>query len=134
MLANCNECGGLFNKVAGDVCPKCLDQEEEEYQKVRKYLLDNPSALIDEIIEETGVDVDKIRQFLESGRLTETKLILESDITCQMCGRPIVMGTLCRFCQKQVSQGLVDEAKPKQQADAKKASRDGMYTKPYLKE
>ena len=133
MLANCKDCGGLFNKTASEACPKCLESEEEEYQKVRQYLLDDPSALIDELVEETGVSVEKIRYFLETGRLTETKLIIDSDLTCQMCGRQISFGTLCRFCSKKVSQGLSGSDK-KDIEIREKSSRDGMYTKPYLKD
>lgn len=140
MLANCKECGTLFNKISTEICNKCLDIEEEEYQGVRKYLEENPDALIDDVVEATGISVEKIRKFLEEGRLTETKFVIESDIVCQVCGRAISTGNLCKFCAKKVAQGLSGEKETMVDEDVKKEiikskEKDGgMYTKPYLKD
>ena len=120
MLANCKECGTLYNRISSDFCNKCQDAEEEAYQVVRKYIEENPDALIDEIVDATDVSVEKIRKFLEEGRLTETKIIIESDINCQVCGRAISAGNLCKFCAKKVAQGLSGEKETMVDEDVKK--------------
>lgn len=38
-LAKCKRCKNLFNKIVDkDICPACMEKEEEEFQKVKDFL------------------------------------------------------------------------------------------------
>lgn len=95
-LKNCSQCGSLYAYAGRNICNKCLDQEEEEYKLVRRYVRDHPGASVFEVSEETKVEEEKILQFIRDGRLQSQgfKGVLE----CDACGKPINMGRLCEDC------------------------------------
>ena len=42
-LMNCRNCKKLFNYIAGEkLCPACKEKLEEKFQKVKKYIEENP--------------------------------------------------------------------------------------------
>ena len=93
-LRNCSICGRLFAYQQGrTICSRCLDQEEEQYAIVRKYVRDHPGATVFEVAEETGVEEEIILQFLRDGRLQSRGFaeVLE----CQRCGKIISSGKYC---------------------------------------
>src|SRR5699024_11870168 len=71
-LKNCERCGEIFASIGDkDVCPKCGRQEEEDFQKVYRFLTNrkNREATILEIVEATGVEEDLIIKFMKQNRL-----------------------------------------------------------------
>ena len=64
-LRNCSECGRLFAYQGRDICSRCLEGEDEEYMVVRRYVRDHPGASVFEVADETGVEEEKILQFLK---------------------------------------------------------------------
>lgn len=91
-LANCKECGKLFLKTSSDICPECQKKEEEDFNRVKEYLKENPTSSISEIMEATGVSEAKISKFIRAGRLSIKP-------TCESCGKVIDSGRLCPECR-----------------------------------
>ncbi len=106
-LRNCKECGRLFGFVGRNICGKCQEKEEEEYMVVRRYVRDHPGATVFEVAEDTGVEEEKIINFLKDGRLQSKGL--EMTLKCRNCGASIMSGDYCYSCQVQL-QGKLDSA------------------------
>lgn len=122
-LRNCAECGRLFVFVNRNICPACIEKEEEMYEKVRKYLKENPGVPIQEVSEKTGVPEEKIIRFLREGRLEATSVA--GGLTCESCGRPIKMGFLCDSCREQVAREMKEIAGSSKLAARKEKERRG---------
>lgn len=100
-LANCSRCDALFVQTFRDVCPKCFQQIEEEYEKCAKYLRkrENRGATIYQLSEATGVSVKQITRFIREGRLS----IADNPnmgYPCEKCGTIIRAGSFCDSCAK----------------------------------
>lgn len=108
-LSNCKRCGKLFVKMNKAICPECLEQEEEDFEKVKKYLDDNPTATINQVSRETEVSEKMIRKFIEEGRLLTTKYAGIS-VSCKRCGKDINEGRYCDACQAEL-QNQMEAAK-----------------------
>ena len=125
-LKNCKRCGKLFLRVSRDICPDCFKQEEEDFEKVKKYLDDHPKAKIIEVSTETGVSQKQIKKFIEEGRLMASKYEAIS-VECRSCGAEITAGKYCEKCQEKLSKGFEaakgDEQKKEKDTSQKEAGR-----------
>lgn len=99
-LRNCPECGRLFAYQSRNLCSKCLEKEEHDYNVVRRYVRDHSGASIFEVAEATGIDEEKILQFLRDGRLQSKGFA--NVMECERCGRRISSGRLCDSCRAQL--------------------------------
>lgn len=96
-IRNCSRCGKIYIYDGFNICLDCRRKDEEDFQKVKKYLEENPGANVMEVTEETGVDSRKVIEFLKEGRLEikeDNNLLLQ----CERCGRPIRTGRFCEKC------------------------------------
>lgn len=66
---NCRRCGRLFLSAGPVVCPGCLAAEEEEFDRVRSYLLEHPGANLDQVARGTGLSPATVLRYLQQGRL-----------------------------------------------------------------
>ncbi len=98
-LKNCYRCGGLFAYTGRNICNKCLEKEEEEYNIVRKYVRDHPGASIIEVSEATDIEEEKILQFVRDGRLKSKGFT--GVLACERCGKSISSGRFCEDCMQQ---------------------------------
>lgn len=103
-LRNCAECGRLFAYQGRNICSRCLEKEDEQYTIVRKYVRDHSGASIFEVADATGVEEDKILQFLRDGRL-ESKGFTNV-LECERCGRQISSGRYCQRCLAELGNEL----------------------------
>ena len=99
-LRNCSRCGKMFNYIAGPImCENCKKELEEDFQKVKKYITDNPTASLKQITDDNNVKTSQIREWIREERLMFAK---ESPIqlTCENCGAPIQKLGLkkCEYC------------------------------------
>ena len=99
-----------------NICLKCRKEDEEDFQKVKEYLDENPGADISEVTQETEVDSKKIIEFLKQGRLEikdEDNLLL----SCERCGASIKTGRFCEKCivqmQKEFKESIGGGRDPK---------------------
>jgi len=98
-LRNCIRCGKIFAYTYSPICNKCLEEEEEDFKKVKEYLNENPGSTAFEVSEATGVSVEKIMKFLREERLElsdDNKNLL---LQCESCGKPIKTGRFCNECR-----------------------------------
>lgn len=98
-LANCSRCDVLFVQGARDICPKCYQLVEQEYEKCAKFLRkrENRGSTIHQVSEATGVSVKQITKFIKEGRIS-----VEGNphlgYPCERCGTLIRAGNLCDSC------------------------------------
>lgn len=110
-LANCPRCGKLFVKNGiRDICDECYKKEEEQFDKVYKFIRkrENRSATLKQVNEGTGVPEDIIIRFIKQGRL-RTKMMENLTYPCERCGAPIHEGRLCEKCQKEIQNDIKAE-------------------------
>lgn len=105
-IKNCKRCGRMYNYITGaPICDQCKQKEEDDFQKVKKYIYDNRGAAMKDVSEACEVSIEKITRFLKDGRLEikeGTNIILE----CENCSRPITTGRYCQECSKKLEREL----------------------------
>ena len=102
-IRNCRRCGKVFNFVGSMVCNDCVQQEQEDFEKIRNYLFDHPNSITIDVSKATGVDPKVISRMLKEGRLLADNIRVSDsdDLKCEKCGQAISKG---RFCEKCVSE------------------------------
>lgn len=125
-VKNCRKCGKLFNYISGmPICQGCKEKNEEVFQKVKKYIRENPRADIREVSMECEVEIGQIQQWIREERLEFTD---DSPIKlpCENCGAMIRAGKYCEKCKSSMARNLssaiekpkmVVTATPKKQDD-----------------
>ncbi|HHY23555.1 MAG TPA: MerR family transcriptional regulator [Clostridiaceae bacterium] len=116
-LRNCRKCGKLFNYIGGvSMCQVCKDEDEADFQKIKKYLYENPGASISQISGELNMTIEKIKRFLREGRL---EIVGDNGIPvlhCEKCSKPIKTGRFCEDCSRGISKefsSVIDKIKNK---------------------
>ena len=124
-VRNCKSCGRMFNYLGGPpICPVCKSKTEDDFQKVKEYIRENPGAQIAEIAEANEVTVQQIRQWVREERLEFAK---DSQIAlnCEKCGASIRTGRFCEKCKNNMASDLTDAfAKPVAIEEPKKHEHD----------
>ncbi len=133
-LRNCPRCGRIFaDNGTHRICSDCRHQEEDDYEKVKAFLWDNPRSTIGKVHEETGVSEDTIIKFIRENRLITEGLEIKASLKCQRCGTTISHGRFCQKCQDELVDGFSDTGKEKKSKKKKKSGSD-MYIKDRIKE
>ncbi len=137
-LRNCPVCGKVFVKINRNLCPDCIDKEEQEFEEVRKYLKDNPGASVMEIAEVTSVDENKILKWMREGRIDVT-FTGGVGLNCKRCGVQITAGNLCAKCAKALANqfktiSTTPAAKPEEPEKNKDPKAKGMFVAERLRE
>lgn len=105
-LRNCKRCGKMYTYVTGiPICDQCKQKDEDDFQKVKKYINENRNSSMKEISEACEVSVEKITRFLREGRLEireNANIVLE----CEDCGTSIMTGRFCQQCSKKLEREL----------------------------
>lgn len=105
-VKNCRKCGKIFNYIQGlPICPACKEKAEELFQKVKKYIRENPRADIREVSAECDVEIGQIQQWIREERLEFTD---DSPIKlpCENCGAMIRAGKYCERCKAAMAKNL----------------------------
>jgi len=100
-VIHCKICKRMFQYVGfGDkICPACKEKDEEDFQRVKTYLRDNPGRTVNQTAEDCDVPTERIRAWLRDERLEFTGTG-ETGLTCERCGAPIMSGTICDVCRQ----------------------------------
>ncbi|MCE5169298.1 flagellar protein [Paenibacillus profundus] len=119
-LSNCPRCGRLFAKAFRDLCPACLKEIEQEYERCVAYLREKRQAAMQELSEETEVSVRQITQFIKEGRIS---VYQAPNLTyeCELCGNPIREGHMCEVCRTRLIRDM-NEARQETSATVEKPS------------
>ncbi len=98
-VKNCKNCKRLFNYIAGQqLCPACMAELEEKFQKAKTYINENKGATIESVAEEVEVPESQVRQWIREERLIFANASV-AGIVCESCGTPIVTGRFCEKCK-----------------------------------
>lgn len=118
-VANCPRCGKIFVKGFAEVCPNCLRDLEQQYEKCLKYLRQNKGVNINELSDATDVSVKQITKFIREGRISIMHAPNMS-YPCEVCGTLIRENTICEPCRmklvKDVRNNSEDERRRQEQA------------------
>ena len=122
-VKQCKQCGRLFESFGAHICPRCTEDLEESYNKVKDYVYDHPDANVFDVSKETGVPEKTVLEFLREGRLSMST----ADLECEECGKPITTGKLCSECKNKLENVLMSAYKPpkKEDSDNGKSSPSG---------
>ena len=98
-LRNCARCGKMFNYIGGQpICDPCKKALEDDFQKVKQYIQDNPAATLKQISEDNEVTTKQIQQWIREERLMFSK-DSPLQLLCENCGEPIQTGRFCAKCK-----------------------------------
>jgi len=103
--------------MGAPICPACRQKAEDDYQKVKQYIRDNPGVGVYEVSVECEVDQQQIRQWIREERLefAEGSAV---DLSCEKCGVAIRTGRFCDKCKASMINTMNDtfsRLKPKQE-------------------
>ena len=87
-VEQCRSCGRLFPYLARGWCSDCLETKEREFRAVRDYLRDKPGSPIPLVAADTGVEEERIVEFIREGRLEFNSGDTGGARTCELCGKP----------------------------------------------
>ena len=105
-VKNCKKCGRLYNHLVGpNYCPRCMNDMEEKFQEVKKYIYEHPGAGVTEVSEQMDVSPGQIRQWVREERLQFAEGSV-TDITCENCGVNIFSGRFCTKCKGEMVRNL----------------------------
>lgn len=110
-VRNCKQCKKIFMFVTGpQICDDCKKLDEEDFNKVRKFLRDYPGATMNEVSSATEVPVNKIHRYLKDDRIEVSE---DSPIAlqCETCGVRIKSGRFCMECSKKVARDMMSAGK-----------------------
>ena len=127
----CRECRKIFQYVTGPVlCPVCRKKDEEEFEKVRKFLREFPGANMQEVSDNTGVSPAKISRWLKEERL-EVSEDSPVALNCEKCGVRIRSGRFCVECSKGLAREMMNVGMELKQSLSKMSDRkpDRVYEK-----
>lgn len=118
MLRNCSECNKIFSHRINKLCPECVKNRNNQFNLVKDYLRSHPNALLGKVVTETGVSVERVKEFIQEGRLK----VIPADYhhKCQLCGTRITSGKICNQCELR----LRYSEKAKYQSDSNNKKHD----------
>ncbi len=123
-LGNCPRCGKLFANNFRDICPACIKEIEEEYERCLKYLREEKTATIQEVHEATGVSIKQITKFIKEGRISVANNP-NMMYPCEVCGTMIREGNMCDSCRARLTRDLTAAAKKEALRPNDKEDRQG---------
>lgn len=123
-VSNCKGCGRLYNVMGTErLCPECMRQLEEKFQKVKAFLNEHPNSPIDIVSEENDVSVKQIRQWVREERLAFAEGSAVG-IECESCGKMILTGRYCDSCRGKIANNLMSALERPKPQETKKAVHD----------
>ena len=110
-VGNCQRCGKIFNYVAGQrICEHCRKELEEQFQKVKEFIKENPNMGVKEVAEACEVPENQIKQWVREERLEFSKGA--GVLSCEKCGEAIATGRFCEKCKAEMSGNLNAAVQP----------------------
>lgn len=116
-IVSCEGCGTIMTRSFRNVCPNCVQQEEENFERVKFYVRDHPQCTVADIVHDLEIPPEQINELLESGRLEKTGTVF--DHQCKTCGKLIKSGLICGDCSHELQaklQGLQESISKQKQA------------------
>ena len=109
----------MYSSLVHDLCPDCQKLDEDDFKKVRDFVKENPKVSVEVVVEATGVDEEKVREYVRQGRL-DVASFEGKVIECRKCGKPIESGDYCVLCMNSISNTFRNPEGSKDDKDKKK--------------
>ncbi len=95
----CKLCHRMLNRRRDGYyqCPECNGTYKDNLMKTKEYLLENPDATFEEIVEGTLLPEETIMFFIDHGMIIIPTTNKNFSI-CKNCGRVIIEGRYCNNC------------------------------------
>ncbi|MDF2683778.1 MAG: flagellar protein [Brevibacillus sp.] len=122
-LANCSRCDALFVQAVRDICPKCYQAVEQEYELCARFLRkrENRGSNIHQVSEATGVSIKQITKFIKEGRISVAGNP-SLGYPCESCGIMIRVGNICESCMKGLKHDITQQLEVDQRLEDDKLS------------
>ena len=106
-LTKCARCQRIFDKVRSSVCPRCQDDENADFDKIRAVLDRSPNLNAEQVSEEAHVSVDCVMRMIDDGLIANVNLT--EKIKCGRCGAPAISLSkkLCQACLEKLNAEMV---------------------------
>jgi predicted amidophosphoribosyltransferase len=127
-IANCEKCGAVFLKTLKSICPKCIKQEESDFQQAVVWLRENPGETMNSLSKATGIEMRDILRWVREQRLMFSRNA--GAPVCRKCGMVIDAGELCETCKSSLSREITGSANPAPGARQKEKGSGGMHYVP----
>lgn len=101
-VANCPRCGKVFVKGFNDVCPNCVKEIDQQYERCVKYIRENKGTSINDLSEATEVSIKQITKFIREGRISIMNAPNMS-YPCEVCGTLIRDKMICESCRSNLA-------------------------------
>ncbi|MBP1157809.1 MULTISPECIES: flagellar protein [unclassified Paenibacillus] len=124
-VENCVRCGKVYLKNNFGMCTNCIKDIEAEYEKCLKFLRENRTCTIQELSDETGVDMKQIVKFIREGRIS-IRNNPNMGYECDMCGTIIRTNNICDNCRSRLAKDFdhlhEDEERKKSREEQQRGS------------
>ncbi|SFK90416.1 hypothetical protein SAMN05216390_1056 [Lachnospiraceae bacterium KH1T2] len=101
-IRTCKKCHTIFQYVGYGsevLCPRCYKEDNELFEKARKFLYENPGANLKVVADHCEIDIKVVQRWIEEGRL-EFASTEGAKLKCIRCGASIFTGRFCKKCKK----------------------------------
>lgn len=128
-LATCPRCQKLFNKTESQVCVNCQAAEDEDLEKVRQVIRDNPDMNAEDVASEAEVAVRVVNRMLDEGMIERVSSSDLEQIKCGRCGAPAISASkkLCERCLAALNKEMA-QAQANIKLGMRKKTQIGMYS------
>lgn len=124
-VANCPRCGKIYVKGFAEVCPNCLKDLEQQYEKCVKYLRENKGVNINELSEATGVAVKQITKFIKERRISIVNAP-NMAYPCEICGTVLRENVICETCRLKLVKDTRNNAEDERRVEERKQQENRM--------
>ncbi len=107
-IVNCKRCNKIFKKMVSEICPTCVEKENEQFQKMFRLLQSSQphgGILIEDLSEQVGIPIEVIEEYYFEAKLGTAGLFLK--FKCRACSEVLDennrKGRYCIPCSNAVS-------------------------------
>ncbi len=105
-VKSCPDCGRLYIKFSGRVCPDCRSVRQQQLNEAIGLVKTRPGMPLSEICRICNVPENVLLDFAEEG--TFRRLDLSVLYPCRFCSAPIDNGTVCSRCNEELARHIID--------------------------
>jgi flagellar operon protein (TIGR03826 family) len=127
-ISNCTRCGSIFSRTNKPICPKCLQKEEEDFEKAVEWLRENPGQNIQALSDATGIERQDILRWIRENRIVMAEA--SGLVGCKKCGAPISAGNFCDHCKQELSEEVGQSPQTPGMPKSNQHSKGGMHYVP----
>ena len=111
-IVNCKACGAIFKKQFREICPDCLDKENELVEMIENFVFGSTLSKVpmEDVLKEFSLSKKEFEDLYYNGRLT--KAFEKLSIKCRSCGEELTKYTknnfICDNCTLEMGKHMGD--------------------------